>query len=143
MSETFAYALFCSVRVGVNPATEPIGSPLHAVRQVSLVHAPQRVAQLRGCLRLRRRQVSSCVPQILFQLRKIVGELLAVLRQFVARLHPGRILGLRVLVLFTLTLASHAANPIRLGMLFLAQTIALAGERIEFARCLLLLRTAQ
>ncbi len=130
--------------LGLIPATKPVGSPLHAVRQVGLVHATQSIAQLRGCLRLRRRQFTSRVAQILFQLRKIVGELLAILRQFVARLHPGRILRLRVLVLaLTLALAGQAANPIRLGMLFLAQAIALAGERIEFARGLLLLRTAQ
>jgi hypothetical protein len=86
--EAFADALFRSIRVGIDSAAEPVGCSLDAVRQISLVHAAQCVAQLRSCLRLRRRQLTSRIPHILLQLRKIVGELLPVLRQFVALLLP-------------------------------------------------------
>ena len=44
--ETFADAVFRSVGVGIDSPAQPVGSPLHPVGQVSLVHAPQGVAQL-------------------------------------------------------------------------------------------------
>ena len=44
--ETFADALFRSIRVGIDPPAQPVRSPLHPVRQVGLVHAAQRIAQL-------------------------------------------------------------------------------------------------
>jgi hypothetical protein len=136
--QTLADTLFRSIRVGIHSAAEPVGSSLYSVRQISLVHTAQRIAQLRSCLRLRRRQLTGLIPQILFQLRKIVGQLLPVLRQFVALLQPGCIVRLAR----CLPTASQPANAIGLGMFFLAQAVAFPGQGIQLARSLLLLRTA-
>jgi hypothetical protein len=135
--QALADALFRSVRVGIDSAAEPISSSLYSVRQISLVHTAQRIAQLRSSLRLRRRQFTGLIPQILFQLRKIVGQLLPVLRQFVALLQPRCIVRLAR----CLPTASQPANAIGLGMFFLAQAVAFPRERIQLARGLLLLRT--
>jgi hypothetical protein len=43
--ETFADAFFCSVGVGIDSPAQPVGSPLHPIRQVGLVHASQGIAQ--------------------------------------------------------------------------------------------------
>jgi hypothetical protein len=42
--ETFADAVFRSIRVGVDSAAEPVGCSLYTVGQISLVHAAQCVA---------------------------------------------------------------------------------------------------
>jgi hypothetical protein len=43
--ETFADAFFCSIGVGIDSPAQPVGGPLHAIRQVGLVHASQGIAQ--------------------------------------------------------------------------------------------------
>ena len=43
--ETFADAFFCSIGVGIDSPAQPVGGPLHPVRQVALIHAPQGIAQ--------------------------------------------------------------------------------------------------
>ena len=90
--ETLANAFFRSVGIRVNPPAEPVSSPLRPVRQIGLVHASQRVTQLRGGPRLARSQLTCRIPQVLLQLGEIVGELLPVLCQFVALLQPGFVL---------------------------------------------------
>ena len=92
--EALADAFFRSIRIGVDSTAEPISSSLHPICQVGLVHASQRVTQFFGCLGLRRSQLTGRIAQILFQLRKIVGELLAILRQLIALLQPGGIASL-------------------------------------------------
>jgi hypothetical protein len=87
---------------------------------------------------LARSQLTCRIPQVLFQLRQIVGELLPVLRQFIALLHSGLVL----LLVGRSRLPGHTADTIRLAMLFLAETIAFARKGIEFARSLLLLCAA-
>ena len=70
--QTFADALFGSAGVGIDSPAEIIGSPLYAVGQICLIHATQSVAQLGGCLGLRRRQLPCGVTQVLLQLRQII-----------------------------------------------------------------------
>jgi hypothetical protein len=84
------------------------------------------------------RQLACRIPQILFQLRQIIGELLAILCQLVPLLQPCRIL----LLIGSSRLAGHAPNTICLGVLFLAQAVAFARQGIELAGGLLLLRAA-
>jgi hypothetical protein len=87
---------------------------------------------------LGRRQLASRTPQILLQLREVIGELLAVFRQLVSLLEPCGIL----LLIRSPRLPGHAPNAIRLGVLFLAQAVGFARQGIELAGGLLLLRAA-
>ena len=43
--ESFGDAFFGSVRIGVNPPAQPVGSPLDPVCQIRLVHSSKSIAQ--------------------------------------------------------------------------------------------------
>jgi hypothetical protein len=88
--QPFADPSLRPIWIRIDPPPQPVRRALHQVRQIRLIHPAQRIPQLRRCSRLRRSHLTRRVPYPPLQLLKVVRQLLPVIRQPVALLHPLR-----------------------------------------------------
>jgi hypothetical protein len=128
--------------IGEVALTQPIRTALQARAKIAFVDAFERASQLVRSRRLRWGKFACRGPQLLSQVRQVIGHLLAIGDHFVDFL-SGKSLLLLAGGAGGILLGDQIANMIGLLLLFVRQLSGRLGHRVEAAGGVLLLHAAK